>query len=163
MNQPSSEVVDALRKSPLGAGLDADELGLLAGVVRLAAFRRGDVLAREGATDHHLVAVVDGALQVAKGVDGDRLEILSIIGPGRLTHELGFLDGSPRHASLVAAEDSRVLVLERSGLESLIEPAPRLLYRVMCAIVHSAHQAQTRLAVQTSELTNYIVKQHGRY
>jgi hypothetical protein len=56
-----------------------------------------------------------------------------------------------------------VLLLERVGLETLVDRAPRLLYRVMCAIVHSAHQAQTRLAVQASELTNYIVKQHGRY
>jgi hypothetical protein len=25
------------------------------------------------------------------------------------------------------------------------------------------HRVQTRLAMQTSELTNYIFKQHGRY
>ena len=163
MNQPSSELIGALRDSPLGAGLDAAELAILAGVVGLTAIRRGDALAREGTTDHQLLAVVDGTLQVVKGLDGDAGEILSIVKPGHLTHELGFLDGSPRYASLVAAEDSRVLVLARAGLESLIERAPRVLYRVMCAIVHSAHQAQTRLAVQTSELTNYIVKQHGRY
>jgi CRP/FNR family transcriptional regulator, cyclic AMP receptor protein len=163
MNHATDELTAALHRSPLGAGLDAAELAALASVVRLASFQRGSVLAREGTTDHQLVAVVDGTLQIIKGIDGDKGEILSILKPGHLTHELGFLDGSQRYASLVAAEDSSVLLLERVGLESLIDRAPRVLYHVMCAIVHSAHQAQTRLAVQSSELTNYIVKQHGRY
>jgi hypothetical protein len=29
--------------------------------------------------------------------------------------------------------------------------------------VRAVHHVQTRLSVQASELTNYIVKQHGRY
>jgi hypothetical protein len=29
--------------------------------------------------------------------------------------------------------------------------------------VRTVHAAQTRLAMQAAELTNYIVKQHGRY
>jgi uncharacterized membrane protein affecting hemolysin expression len=33
----------------------------------------------------------------------------------------------------------------------------------MRAIVRSAHGNQSRQAQQASELTNYIVKQHGRY
>ena len=58
---------------------------------------------------------------------------------------------------------ARVLVLEREKLESLITTHPMVLYRVMCAIVRTVHRIQTRLSVQASELTNYIVKQHGRY
>ena len=58
---------------------------------------------------------------------------------------------------------ARVLVLERSALESLIDSEPRLLYAVMRAIVRAAHALQTRLSMQASELTNYVVKQHGRY
>jgi CRP/FNR family cyclic AMP-dependent transcriptional regulator len=164
MNHANDELTTALRHSALGAGLDAGELATLADIVSLVSFKRGDVLEREGTTDNHLVAVVDGTLYVVKGLaTGGEREILSVLKPGHLTHELGFLDGSERYASLEAAEDSRVLMLERAALERLVDRAPRVLYRVMCAIVQSAHQAQTRLAVQTSELSNYIVKQHGRY
>jgi CRP-like cAMP-binding protein len=164
MKHATDNLLTALRHSPLGAGLDPDELAVLAGIVSLEDFKRGDVLEREGTTDHHLVAVVEGTLHVVKGpAAGAEREILAVLRPGHLSHELGFLDGSERYASLEAAEDSRVLLLERGGLESLIDRAPRVLYRVMCAIVQSAHQAQTRLAVQRSELSNYIVKQHGRY
>ena len=82
---------------------------------------------------------------------------------GDFAHELGFLDGAERYASLLAATAGQVLVLEREKLESLIDNHPRILYAVMCAIVRTVHRVQTRLAMQASELTNYIVKQHGRY
>jgi len=163
MTSFTDELSAAVQASPLGAGLSAAQLATLAGVVRLATFQAGDVLAREGRTDDHLVAVVEGTLNVVKGIDGGQSEILATLKAGRLAHELGFLDGSERYASLVATEPTRVLLLERAGLESLIERAPQVLYHVMCAIVRSAHLAQARMAMQASELTNYIVKQHGRY
>jgi len=40
---------------------------------------------------------------------------------------------------------------------------PRTLYAVMRAIVRATHALQTRLSMQAMELTNYVVKQHGRY
>jgi len=163
MTSFNDELSAALRASPLGAGLSAAQLATLADAVQLATFKAGDVLAREGKADNHLVAVVEGALNVVKGIDGEQPEILATLKSGRLTHELGFLDGSERYASLVASETTRVLVLERAAVESLIERAPQVLYHVMCAIVRSAHLAHTRMAMQASELTNYIVKQHGRY
>jgi hypothetical protein len=33
----------------------------------------------------------------------------------------------------------------------------------MRAILLATHALQTRLSTQASELTNYVVKQHGRY
>ena len=33
----------------------------------------------------------------------------------------------------------------------------------MCIRDSTVHRIQTRLSMQASELTNYIVKQHGRY
>ena len=33
----------------------------------------------------------------------------------------------------------------------------------MRAIVRATHALQTRLSMQAMELTNYVVKQHGRY
>jgi hypothetical protein len=38
-----------------------------------------------------------------------------------------------------------------------------VLYAVMRAIVRTTHQLQVRLSMQATELTNYVVKQHGRY
>jgi len=153
----------ARRKSRLAQDLTAEQTQVLAGVVKLATFRANETLAVEGTTDNHLYEVVEGSLGVVKHRGTPDETVLVTLQPRDFAHELGFLDGAQRFASLVAATDARVLVLERAGLESLIDTHPRIVYRVMCAIVQTVHRIQTRLSMHATELTNYIVKQHGRY
>jgi CRP-like cAMP-binding protein len=88
---------------------------------------------------------------------------LFTLNPGDLIGELSFIDATPHYASLVAKGPVRVFGLEREKLESLVDSHPQVVYRVMRAIVRTAHQIQRRLSMQSAELTNYIYKQHGRY
>jgi CRP-like cAMP-binding protein len=161
--RPDALLLDTLGASRLGADLTPPQLERLAGLVRLQTLATREVLAREGSTDNLLYVVVSGTLAVVKNLDTPEEAQLVTLGAGDFAHELGFLDGAVRYASLVATAPTRVLVLEREQLETLIDTDPRLLYRVMCTIVRAVHAVQTRLSVQASELTNYIVKQHGRY
>ena len=163
MTHPDPALLEVVRNSRLAQDLTPEQAAVLAGIVSLASFRAKEVLAREGAPDNHLYVVVDGSLGVVKQLGTPDEALIATLNPGDFAHELGFLDGAERYASLVAATDARVLVLEREKLESLIDTHPRVLYRVMCAIVRTVHRVQTRLSMQASELTNYIVKQHGRY
>ena len=154
---------DAVRTSALGAGLSQQQVEVLAGLVRRETFNPGEVIAHEGAVDDRLVLVVDGTLDIVRhrGTPGET--VLATLRAGDLGHELGFLDGTPRFASLIASSPAHVLLLERGRLETLIEREPRTLYAVMRAIVRATHALQTRLSMQAVELTNYVVKQHGRY
>ena len=161
MNTPTlTELVGASR---LAAGLDAEQTAVLARCVTMRTLRAGEVLAQEGSADNRLYVIVDGSIAVVKAHATPDEEILVKLNAGDFVHELGFLDGAPRYASLVAASDGQVLVLEREALEGLIDTHPRIVYAVMRNIVRAVHDVQKRLAVQASELTNYIVKQHGRY
>jgi CRP-like cAMP-binding protein len=162
MNTIDQGLLDAVRASPLARDMTADESAVLAGQLTLQAVKDKEVLALEGGSDSRLYVVVAGTLGIVKQHGSDE-ELLHTLHPGDFAHELGFLDGSERYASLVASSDATVLVLEREKLEALIDSHPRVLYRVMCAIVRVVHRVQTRLSMQTSELTNYISKQHGRY
>jgi len=162
MNLPAA-LHDAVRASPLAKELTPDETAILAGLLTLESYQPKQVLGREGAVDNRLFVVVDGSLGVVKHIGTPDETQLATLGAGDLAHELGFLDGTPRYASLVATGAARALVLEREKLESLIDSHPRILYRVMCAIVRTVHRVQTRLSLQAAELTNYVTKQHGRY
>jgi CRP-like cAMP-binding protein len=157
---PSLQDVQASR---LGEGLSAEQLTVLAPLLGLQSHPTDSVLAVEGRVDERLYAVLDGRLNVVKHLGEDDQATLNVLGAGDFAHELGFLDGQERYASLVASSPARVLVLERRQLEGLIDSHPRLLYALMCNIVRVVHRVQTRLSIQASELTNYIVKQHGRY
>ena len=163
MNTPDAALYEAVRASPLANELSPEQTAVLAGLLTLETFHPKQVLAREGTTDNHLYVVVDGSLGVVKHQGTPDEMLIATLGGGDFAHELGFLDGAERYASLVAATEAHVLILEREKLESLIDTHPRILYGVMCAIVRTVHRVQTRLALQASELTNYIFKQHGRY
>ncbi len=154
---------EAVQASRLADGLSPAQISTLTGLLTLQACEPGEVLSAEGHADSRLFAIVDGSLSIIKSLGSMDETLLVTLSSRDLVHELGFLDGAPRHASLVAATAARVLVLERERLESLIDSDPRLLYDLMCTIVRSVHRVQTTLAVQANELTNYIVKQHGRY
>ena len=156
-------LVAAVQASPLAQHLSPEQAAVLAGVMSMQAHPADTVLAREGASDNHLYVVRSGSLGVVRGLGSAEQTQIATLGPGEFAHELGFLDGAQRYASLVCVNDSQVLVLERQALESLIESHPRVLYGVMRAIVRTVHRVQTRLSMQAAELTNYIVKQHGRY
>lgn len=163
MTTPDPALLAAVQASRLAQDLTPEQRAVFAGVVSLATFRAKDVLAREGASDNHLYEVVEGTLGVVKQLGTPAETLLATLHPGEFAHELGFLDGAERYASLMASSDARVLVLEREKLESLIDTHPRIVYRVMAAIVRTVHRVQTRLAMQSEELRNYIYKQHGRY
>jgi CRP/FNR family cyclic AMP-dependent transcriptional regulator len=163
MTSSDPQLYEAVRACPLAKELTPDQTAVLAGLLSLESFPAKQVLAREGTTDNHLYVVVDGTLGVVKHLGTPDETLIATLQGGDFAHELGFLDGAERYATLVAATDARVLVLEREKLESLIDTQPRILYAVMCAIVRTVHRVQTRLSMQASELTNYIFKQHGRY
>ena len=163
MNTTATTLHDAVRTSRLAAELDADQAAVLAGLMTLDTCAPGQVLSREGSVDNRLYVIVGGTLSVVKNLGTADETLLVTLQPGDFAHELGFLDGTERYASMVAATESKVLVFERSKLERLIETDPLILYRVMCAIVHTAHRIQARQSMQAAELTNYVFKTHGRY
>jgi CRP/FNR family transcriptional regulator, cyclic AMP receptor protein len=156
-------LLEAVRHCALSAELNPEQAAVLAGLMQMKHFGAREVVAPEDLSDNRLCVIVSGELAAIKAFGSADEERLVSLKPGDFAHELGFLDGAKRYASLVATEPSTVLLLEREALESLIDSHPVILYRVMCAIVRTVHRIQTRLSVQASELTNYIVKQHGRY
>jgi len=163
MNAPAISIPEALRNSPLATELSPQQLEVLSSLVGSQALAAGEVLALEGTVDDRLVVVVAGALDVVRHRGTPQETVLATLRPGDLAHELGFLDGTPRFATLVATGQAQVLLLPRARLESLIESEPRVLYAVMRAILRTTHALQTRLSMQASELINYVAKQHGRY
>jgi CRP-like cAMP-binding protein len=156
-------MLEGLSASKLAVELNDDERRILAATMSLRDLKQGEVLVREGSADDHLYVVVNGVLGVVKGSGMEEEVTLNAIRPGSMVGELSFLDGASRYASLVALSDTRVLGLSRADLEGLLDRHPKVVYHVMRAIVRVVHDIQRRLSMQTTELTNYLYKTHGRY
>ena len=95
-------------------------------------------------------------------VGGEKLN-LHTMKPGELAGAMGFVDGIARSVTLHAIGDAVVYSLERDAFETLVEQHPRLVYHIMRAVTRTAHTALVGVNRQVEELTNYIIKQHGRY
>lgn len=156
--------LELVRNSALAVELTGDQCAVLADLVSVKELADGEVLVRQGAADNYLYVIVSGALAVARQVEGDGQWInLHLLTKGDLAGELGFMDGRPHYAALRATGATQVLCLEREKLESLLGREPVIVYRVMRAIFRVVHVIVNRMAMQTSELTNYVFKVHGKY
>jgi len=156
--------IQLVRDSALAAELTAEQSAVLAELVTVRDLAEGEILVDEGESDDHVHVIVSGALAVAKQMEaGQRWINLNVLTKGDLAGELAFMDGKPHYAALRATVPTRVFSLKREKLESLLDREPLIVYRVMRAIFRVVHGILHRMALQASELTNYIYKQHGRY
>ena len=154
--------IDAIRSSPLGAELTPSECGVLAELVRLKPLADGEVLLPEGACDALLHVVVHGRIQVVKDSAHGRT-LLHTLEPGDLVGELSFMDNVPRYAALLASGPTSVLCLERKDFETLINREPHIVYKVMRAIMRTAHRVQRSLGLQMRDLENYIYRTGAKF
>jgi CRP-like cAMP-binding protein len=153
-----------VKDSALATELDAKQCAVLADLVTVRDLADGEVLVDEGTSDDHVHVVVSGTLAVAKQVPaGGQWINLNVLTKGDFAGELAFMDGKPHYAALRAVGPTKILSLKRGRLESLLGSEPLIVYRVMRAIFRVVHGILHRMALQASELTNYIYKQHGKY
>ena len=156
--------VELVRNSALALELTGDQCAILAGLIMVRDLSDGEILVNEGESDNHIHVVVSGMLAVAKQSKPDGKWVkLHVLTKGDLAGELAFMDGKPHYAALLAAGPTRIFSLERETLESVLEKHPWIVYHVMRAIFRVVHGILHRMAIQTTELTNYIYKQHGKY
>ena len=74
---------------------------------------RGTLLFSKGDPGSFLLAVLAGHIRVGTVSLEGREVTLNVIGPGDIVGEIALLDGKPRSASAVAAEDATMMVIER--------------------------------------------------
>jgi len=156
-------IVDAVRHSRLATELSEAQMRTLADSLVLRDLRPDEVLVKEGKSDNHLYVIVNGAIGVVRNAATTERVTLLTLTTGDLVGELSFIDDTPHYASLVSIGPTRVFGLERQKLEALLGVQPEIVYRVMRAIVRTVHEIQRRISMHSTELTNYIYKQHGKY
>ncbi len=104
---------DALLTSPFFAHMRPHELDELIAHSSERRALRGTLIFAKGDPGHFMLAVLTGLIRVgATSADG-REVTLNVIGPGEIVGEIALLDGRPRSADAVAAEETTMMVIER--------------------------------------------------
>lgn len=143
--------------------LSQEEADTLGGIMTPRKLKDEEFLITEGESDDTLYLLLEGKLEVVKRTGAGETSSLGVLREGSLAGELSFVDGESHTVGLRALCDSQVLQLRREDFESVIDSNPRLVYKVMRAVVLSAHRIVHKMNSDFVELSNYIFKQHGRY
>lgn len=142
MEQPSPEILSALRRSGLCEGLSDVAIARVAREGVVVSYRRGEHIFVEGSDANRLYLILRGTVRVEirpPSSDGAGL-VLDHLGPGRVLGEVGFIDGQPRSAAAVCEEDATLFTLTRADVERLTVAEPAVVTRLYLNIGHDLCQ-----------------------
>jgi NTE family protein len=91
-------------------------------------YEPGEFAVRRGETDRSFFIISRGSFQVLVQTDGGSQQVRALE-RGDLFGEVGFFDGLPRSADVVASEASEALVLTQAAFQRLRLTHPRLALR----------------------------------
>jgi CRP-like cAMP-binding protein len=133
---------DHLRKVPLFAQLDRQELDALGSLATELLFPPGEVVFRQGDRAYDMFIVLDGTLVVSR----DDVYIADI-GPGGFAGEMALLTDFPRNATVTSKTDVRLLHIDARSLQNLLESIPQIAVK-MLPVVAGRAAANSQFASQ---------------
>ena len=106
-----------------------EQAGELIEYLNQGVYNRGDVIFRQGSTDHRMYLLESGRVKLIRESADHRVQLLSIHAPGEMLGEIPVFDpkGGPRTASALAMHDgTQVVWLEREVLLHWLDEHPKV-------------------------------------
>lgn len=106
-----------------------EQAGELIEYLNQGVYNRGDVIFRQGSTDHRMYLLESGRVKLIRESADRRVQLLSIHAPGEMLGEIPVFDpkGGPRTASALAMHDgTQVVWLEREVLFHWFDEHPKV-------------------------------------
>jgi len=111
-----------LKRSPLFAAVDSEDLQAVAEILEEERWRKGETIFRVGDSSDRVFIVRSGQVEIEAA--GGR--IVNRIGPDECFGEMGAFDDMPRSASARAVVDCVFMVIDKPRLHGLIANFPQL-------------------------------------
>ena len=124
-----SQKMDLLKKVPMFSNLSKRhlrEIGKHADQVKVEA---GRILAQQEKRGWEFIFIVDGKARVEK--DG---KIIRQLSEGDFFGEISLIDGEPRTATVIAATDMTLLVVNKTSFDHLLDDIPGLQKKILVAL-----------------------------
>ncbi|MDE3073940.1 MAG: cyclic nucleotide-binding domain-containing protein [Chloroflexota bacterium] len=126
LSEKAVQALGLLAKAPAFHGVPEAALIAMADKGEKHLFLAGDVLISQGDAADALYLLVKGTVRIEQKQAG-RTSVLGEMGPGEVVGEMGILDGSPRRASVIAADDIEVLTLSANLVKDTFREIPATL------------------------------------
>jgi CRP-like cAMP-binding protein len=116
-------------------------------------YRRGEVLFTEGDVAERLFVLQQGWVLIRSSAADGHDVVLGLRGPGEVLGELSALDGKPRSATAVAADDASVVVTPVHVLRETLEADPEAARELLIVIAERLREADRRRLEYTTQDT----------
>jgi CRP/FNR family transcriptional regulator, cyclic AMP receptor protein len=116
----------AFRQNSLFAELSMEQVTRLAELARTHRYGKEHVIFNEGDPGTALYMIVTGRVKISQSSPDGKERTLALLGPGDVFGELALLDGGPRSADAVVAEDSELRVIPRQEFLTFVTEQPQV-------------------------------------
>jgi nucleotide-binding universal stress UspA family protein len=139
--QRARYVTDLLAGAPVFSALTEGQRRDLARLVRIAEYRRGEMVFREAEPARGCYVVVEGEVELGRQFGTPEETVISRVGPGQLFGEASVLGEAPNAYSARAADDIRCISILREDLREQIEKHPEIAADLLPALVERLRDA----------------------
>lgn len=119
-----------LREVPLFARLSLHQLEAIGSVMRESHYLAGEVVFREGDPGGELYLLLEGRVRIVKDHGTPDEVILGTVEAPGYFGEMAALDDRPRSATVVVADDARLLALDGDSFKDLMLQMPEIAFEV---------------------------------
>ena len=138
-----------LKQVPLFDELKKSELREFQRIIHQRCYKNDEVIFYEGEPGLGMYVIESGVIKIYKDYDSKMKEELATLDSGDFFGEMALLDESPRSATAVAIEETKLLGLFRPDLFNLLERKPRLGNKILFKL---AQMIAERLRLNNDEL-----------
>ena len=150
---------DVLRNSKLTEELENSDIEILANLCTVREYKAGESILQPGqaALNDAILALVSGDVEATAVTGGERIT-LHLVKSGEMAGIIGFVGGNGMriNATVFANTESKLIVLERFRLESLLNTHPSIVFSLMRGIARYVHCIMRRFSTQSSEMGTLV-------
>jgi NTE family protein len=140
------DVSEAVRRIAIFGELNERETAIISERVVRLDLKRGQELVRQGDESDAIFVVLFGRFSVYMK---SRSEPVSEISAGELIGEIGFFSGHSRNATVMAARDSAVAMLDRAAFDEIVAANPKIYQAILNSLAGRLAEMSTRLPAIT--------------
>lgn len=141
--------VQSLRQVPMFRDVDPARLKLLAFTSERVQFAEGQRFFSQGDPSDAAYVILDGRANVLLNTPGGEIQVAEL-GSNALVGEMGILSDTPRSATIMAAEPTTALRIDKRVFLELLAQFPQMSLAIMRELAKRLERTNAQLVAQSS-------------